>query len=287
MTVQATQPDASPRTTSPRTATTRRYLMCRPTHFDVLYEINPWMHADVAVDRDRVLAQWETLRRTYLGLGHQVEVMEGVPGLPDLVYTANGATVVGGRALGVRFQHEQRRAEAAVFTDWLRGHGFEVVDADAVNEGEGDFLVVGQRILAATGFRSDPAALTEVADFSGLEVVPLVLVDPRYYHLDTALTVLGDDHIAYLPAAFSAASRDRLELLYPDAIQVSAEAAAVFGLNAVSDGRHVVVSAQAHSFIAQLRDAGYVPVPVDLSELSKGGGGIKCCTLELRPAQEA
>ncbi len=33
----------------------------------------------------------------------------------------------------------------------------------------------------------------------------------------------------------------------------------------------------------QLRDAGYAPVPVDLSELLKAGGSVKCCTLELRP----
>jgi N-dimethylarginine dimethylaminohydrolase len=31
-----------------------------------------------------------------------------------------------------------------------------------------------------------------------------------------------------------------------------------------------------------LRAAGYEPVPVDLSELKKGGGSVKCCTAELR-----
>ena len=63
--------------------------------------------------------------------------------------------------------------------------------------------------------------------------------------------------------------------------------AGVLGLNAVSDGRHVVVAARAPGFIRALREAGYIPVPVDLSELLKGGGGIKCCTLELRPERRA
>ena len=277
MTIEATQTDFTT-----RTPTTRRYLMCRPTYFDVVYEINPWMHADEPVDHDLVMAQWETLRATYLALGHDVDVVEGEPGLPDMVYAANGATVVDGRALAVRFQHEQRRPETAAFARWLSAHEFPVTEAHAVNEGEGDFLVADGRILGAWGFRSERAAHAEVAAFSGLEVVPLQLVDPRYYHLDTALTVLSDDHIAYLPAAFSPASRQRLEQLYPDAILVDAQDAAVLGLNAVSDGRHVVVAAQAVGYIAQLRAAGYIPVPVDLSELRKGGGGIKCCTLELR-----
>jgi N-dimethylarginine dimethylaminohydrolase len=29
--------------------------------------------------------------------------------------------------------------------------------------------------------------------------------------------------------------------------------------------------------------AGYVPVPVELTGLKKGGGSVKCCIAELRP----
>ena len=58
--------------------------------------------------------------------------------------------------------------------------------------------------------------------------------------------------------------------------------AAVLGLNAVSDGRHVVLSAQAPRLAGQLAERGFEPVPVDVSELLKGGGGVKCCTLEVR-----
>ncbi|GMA30062.1 hypothetical protein GCM10025875_00540 [Litorihabitans aurantiacus] len=185
-----------------RTATTRRYLMCRPTHFDVVYTINPWMHPEVPVDHELVMSQWETLRRTYLELGHEVEVIEGAPGLPDMVFAANGATVVDGKALAVSFHYPQRRGEAQLYADWLRADGFEVTDAVAINEGEGDFLTVGRRMIAATGFRSDPASHAELAAVTGLEVVSLELVDPRFYHVDTALTVLDERTVAYLPEAF-------------------------------------------------------------------------------------
>ncbi|GMA33560.1 hypothetical protein GCM10025875_35520 [Litorihabitans aurantiacus] len=192
-----------------------------------------------------------------------------------------------GKALAVSFHYPQRRGEAQLYADWLRADGFEVTDAVAINEGEGDFLTVGRRMIAATGFRSDPASHAELAAVTGLEVVSLELVDPRFYHVDTALTVLDERTVAYLPEAFSPASRERLQELFPDAIHVSLADAQVFGLNAVSDGRNVVVAAQATGFIAALEAAGYQPVPVDLSELLKGGGGIKCCTLELRPAPDA
>ena len=114
-------------------------------------------------------------------------------------------------------------------------------------------------------------------------MVTLELVDPRYYHLDTALAVLDDDTVAYYPAAFSADSRRLLADLYPDAILATDADAEVLGLNAVSDGYHVVLTAAATGLIAKLRERGFDPIGVDLSELFKGGGSVKCCTLELRP----
>ena len=116
----------------------------------------------------------------------------------------------------------------------------------------------------------------------GRPVVPLELVDPRYYHLDTALAVLDDATVAWLPEAFSPASGAVLRARFPDAVVADPADAAVLGLNAVSDGRHVVLPAQATALAAALAERGFVPVPVDLSELLKGGGGPKCCTLEVR-----
>ena len=114
-------------------------------------------------------------------------------------------------------------------------------------------------------------------------MVSLELVDPRFYHLDTALAVLDDTTIAYYPPAFSDESRARLLELFPDAIEVASADAYVLGLNAVSDGLHVVHPAAATGFAEQLSDAGFVPIGVDLSELLKGGGSVKCCTLEVYP----
>ena len=238
-------------TADPRVATPRRFLMCPPVHFAVDYSINPWMDPAVPVDAGRALEQWETLRRTYLDLGHEVETIAPLEGLPDMVFAANGGTVAGGVALGARFHHPQRAAEGPAYQRWFQA----AVDAGtlkaavvpaAVNEGEGDVLQVGGLVLAGTGFRTDPAAHAELQELFGLPVVSLVLVDPRYYHLDTALAVLDDQTVAYYPGAFSEGSQEVLHRLFPDAVIATEQDAAVLGLNAVSDGRHVVLSAQAH-----------------------------------------
>jgi N-dimethylarginine dimethylaminohydrolase len=257
--------------------------MCRPEHFEVSYAINPWMDVTRPVDRDLAVQQWETLRATYLSLGHEVQLIDPEPGLPDMVFAANGGLVVGGRAMGACFTHPERLAEGPAYYKWLAGAGLdEVAEPLAVNEGEGDFIVVGDVILAGTGFRTDPRAHGEVQEFFGRPVISLQLVDPRFYHLDTALAALDDSNVAYLPEAFSPGSLAVLRRLFPDAVLADEADAVVLGLNAVSDGRHVVLPSQAARLAEQLRERGYEPIGVDLSELLKAGGAVKCCTLEIR-----
>ncbi|HEY3734331.1 MAG TPA: cobalamin-dependent protein [Streptosporangiaceae bacterium] len=265
-----------------RTASTRRYLMCPPTYFDVVYSINPWMDPSKPIDPDLAALQWQRIRDLYVELGHTVEFIEPVPGLPDMVFAANGATVMDGRALVSRFLHDERAAEAAAYTDWFVSQGFEVRQAAWTNEGEGDCLAAGGWVLAGSGFRTDRRSHVESEEFFGRPVIGLTLVDDNYYHLDTALGVLDEQTIMYYPAAFSLGSQEILRGLFPDAITVTDEDAAAFGVNATSDGHHVVMPAGATHLAAELRSRGFEPVGVDVSELLRAGGGVKCCTLELR-----
>ncbi|MEV6217625.1 dimethylargininase [Nocardia sp. NPDC051833] len=270
-----------------RVATPRRYVMCRPDHFAVAYAINPWMDPAAPVDRARALAQWEILRAVLEEHGHTVETVPGEPGLPDMVFAANSGIVIGGHALSARFAHPERAAEGPAFHRWFAARELRALaPASETNEGEGDFTFAGQRILAGVGFRCSLSAHAEVERYFELPVVSLELVDPRFYHLDTALMVLDDATIAYYPGAFGPAARDVLAALYPDAILAEENDALSFGLNGVSDGHHVFLDPGATGLIAALRDRGFAPVPVDMSELRKGGGGVKCCVLELHTRRD-
>lgn len=256
--------------------------MCRPEHFTVSYRINPWMYPENPTDTNLALSQWTVLYDTYRALGFQVDVIDPLAGLPDMVYAANGGFVLDGIAYGAKFHHQERGPEGPAYMEWFRSQGFEVVEPQQVNEGEGDFLLVGDTILAASGFRSDTGSHQEIADIYGREVVSLQLVNPSYYHLDTALAVIDSRTIAYLPSAFDERSLSILRERYPDAIIATEEDAAVLGLNSFSDGHNVVIAQRATTFAADLADRGYNPIGVELSELLLGGGGVKCCTLELR-----
>jgi arginine dihydrolase len=262
---------------------TRRYLMCRPTYFAVDYAINPWMDPTTPVDVELAIAQWSRLVQTHRALGHTVEEIDPIPGLPDMVFAANGATVIDGKVLGAQFRYPERAAEASAYLGWFAAEGFDTYEAKCVNEGEGDLRLADHFLLAGTGFRTELGAHAQAQEVFARPVVTLQLVDPRYYHLDTALAVLGGAAgIAYLPEAFSPGSQAVLRQLYPDAILAQPADAAAFGLNAVSDGRHVVLPAPATGLAGALRRRGYEPIGVEVSELLKAGGGPKCCTLEVR-----
>jgi N-dimethylarginine dimethylaminohydrolase len=260
----------------------RTYLMCPPEHFDVTYAINPWMRPDRPADAGLAMRQWERLRQAHLSLGHEVRLIEPVRGLPDMVFAANGAFVVNGTALGVRFRYPERAAEAGAYLDWFKSQGWATVVPEYVNEGEGDILCTQRVLLAGYGFRSDHAAAGELERVFGLPVVSLRLVDPRFYHLDTAMCVLDEHTAMYYPAAFDDEGRSALASVFDELIEAKDEDAEVLGLNAVSDGQHVVLAEQATGLAGQLAAHGYIPVPIDMSELRKAGGGPKCCTLELR-----
>jgi N-dimethylarginine dimethylaminohydrolase len=278
----------SRRTPTAPGATPRHYLMCEPSHYTVAYEINPWMHPSQPTDTGLAVRQWRTLRDTYLDLGHTVETIEPLAGCPDMVYAANGALVVDGMVYSAKFRYPQRGAEGPAYQKWFADRGYVTHTAAQINEGEGDILVAGDLILAGTGFRTERAAHAELQDVLGRAVISLELVDPRYYHLDTALAVLSSDpaspQVAYYPPAFSRSSQSVLGHLFPDALIATDRDAAALGLNAVSDGLHVIVAPGAVDLAPAIRERGYTTIPVDTTELLKGGGGAKCCTLEIRPA---
>jgi len=275
--------------TEARVSTRRHYLMCEPKYFTVEYSINPWMDPTQPVSTELAVKEWTELADTYRRWGHKVEFIKPEPGLPDMVFAANSGTVVDGRVLGARFRAPQRAAEADHYRRWFLDHGYRDVAMPAkTNEAEGDFTWTGEVLLAGTGFRTDPGAHAEAQEFLGVPVVSLNLVDPRYYHLDTALCVLSEAgpgrraHVAYYPEAFSPGSQRVLYRLFPDAVLATSADAECLGLNAVSDGRNVVLPMEATHLADQLINFGYDPVFVDIAELRKSGGGPKCCTMELR-----
>ncbi len=257
--------------------------MCPPTFFDIEYEINAWMHQDDQPAEETAAQQWQKIYDIYTNqLGWQVELIKPVKGLPDMVFATDCCLMINGRALLSSFRYPERQPETAHFEQWLRDHGYtNLKHAKNFFEGGGDTIIFGDKIIAGHGFRSTPEAHQELADYFGREVISLKIVDPFFYHMDTSLTVLDDQTVAYFPSAVDETSRQKLRTAVPNLIEATLEEAKGFGLNAVSDGKTVICSDASKSLLQKYRDAGFEVIGTPILEFRKSGGGVKCLTLEL------
>jgi N-dimethylarginine dimethylaminohydrolase len=278
-----------------------RLLMCAPAHFAVRYSINPWMDpvawAEAAArDGGAVHAkgerQWTALHAALVAAGAVIETVLPVDDLPDLVFTANAAVVLNGTALLARFRYPERQGEEPVFArafEALRARGLitrvATMPDGVVLEGAGDCLFDAARDLFWMGFgpRSDAGAATVVAETFGVPVVPLQLVDPRFYHLDTALCPLPSGHVIYVPAAFTADGRKAIEAHVPEDKRIALdEADAVqFAANAVCVGQTIVMSRCSDALRERLTASGYEVVETPLDTFLQSGGSAACLTLRL------
>jgi N-dimethylarginine dimethylaminohydrolase len=260
-----------------------RILMCPPDYYGIEYEINPWMHVERGAKRERAQAQWQRLCETLRGLGVTVELMEPRPGLPDLVFTANAGLVFGDRFFSSSFRHEVRARESPYFDAWFAEHGFTVehLPEGVYFEGAGDALFCGRPLFAGYRIRSDVNGHQYLGKVLGRLVLPLELVSPYFYHLDTCFCPLAPDEAIYYPAAFDAYGQRVLQAHVPKLLAVEEVEARRFGCNAVVVGRTVITNSGCPRLHAGLRTWGYEPVSVELDEFIKSGGSAKCLTLRL------
>ena len=261
----------------------RRFLMCPPEHFGVLYEINPWMHREVAVDLDRARHQWGELVATLVEAGAEVELLDSQPELPDLVFTANAGTVNNGRYVPSRFRHPNRQPEVDHDIAWFTEHGFDVapLPEGIGHEGAGDALPFRGVFLSGYRSRSDAGAHGPLSALLGAPVRPIELVDERLYHLDLTFCPLDDRRALVAPHAWDSYGRKVVEALVPEPFVLEDDEMLAFCANSVVVGTTVVMPACTPRVGRQLERWGFDVVPVDVSEFLKAGGGCRCLTLAL------
>lgn len=267
--------------------TTAELLMCAPRHFAVDYTINPWMAQGLGqVHGARASRQWRAVHKL---LSRQARVHEIKParGLPDLVFTANGGLVLGDLAVPARFRHAERQGEEALFARWFKSQGFGLAELPAglCFEGAGDALFEcdTRRLWMGFGPRSEERAAPALHRLLGVDVEPLQLIDPRFYHLDTCFCPLPRGGLLWFPAAFEAGARLKIEAAFPAErrIAVVESEAARFACNAVVLGDTVIGDGIGDATEARLAHLGFDVERVQLDEFQKSGGSAKCLTLRL------
>src|SRR5436305_8743675 len=235
-----------------------RILMCPPDFYGIEYEINPWMSRSRGSSPERARQQWHALHQTLGGLGVQVDLLTPQPGLPDLVFTANAGLVFEKRFFVSRFRHEVRAREEPYFEAWFHEHGFTVehLPEGTYFEGAGDALFCGPTLVAGYRIRSDVQGHQYLGRALGRLVLPLELVDPRFYHLDTCFCPLAPGAAVYFPPAFDTYGRKVLQSRVPNLLEVREEEAVRFGCNAVVVGKTVLTNTGCERLAADLKARG-------------------------------
>jgi N-dimethylarginine dimethylaminohydrolase len=258
-------------------------LMCPPTYYRIAYEINPWMNRQAPAEENLAAYQWARLRRLLEEQGATIRCLVPHPDVPDLVFTANAALIYRDVAIPAHFRHPERQAEEPLVREWLSAHGFGLatLSDEVFFEGAGDALFCGDTLFAGYRIRSDVRGQREIGERLQCRVLPLELVDQRYYHLDTCFCPLAPDVALYYPPAFDDYGRKVLSSTIDQLIPVGAAEAARFACNAVVLGRTVVTNIGCPQLHRDLEQRGFTPVATPLGEFIKAGGSAKCLTLRL------
>ncbi len=267
-----------------------KIVMCRPTHFGVQYVINPWMQGQVGLASNAIARQqWQQLH-DILVEQTDVAVIEGAPSLPDMCFVANAGLVLNGQFVPSAFRFPQRQPETPCYNAWFGEQGYDIValPGEDTFEGEGDALLAtdlpgddSHWLWAGYGTRSSLESYKALAETLQLEIVPLRLVDERFYHLDTCFYPLPGGRVVYYPAAFDDASLNdiRRRIPAPRRIEVQESDALRFTCNAVRIGETLVTNHASPALCRQLQDWGYQVRTTPLDEFLKAGGAAKCLCL--------
>jgi N-dimethylarginine dimethylaminohydrolase len=257
--------------------------MCPPDFYGIHYEINPWMNMTRQAEHAVAVGQWQSLYQQITDAGAEVSLLEPVEGLPDLVFTANAAMIYGRQALVSRFRHRQRQGEEPYNRRWLSENGFEIVEVpeNFSFEGAGDALFCGDTMYAGYRMRSDAGGHQQIGRMLGVRVIPVELVDARYYHLDTCFCPLRGGEAIWYPPAFDEYGQRAIREHVQQLIEVEKAEAERFACNAVAIGRRVITNTGCDRLHAALAARGYQPIATPLDEFVKAGGSAKCLTLRL------
>lgn len=258
-------------------------LMCAPDYYTVSYKINPWMNPRRKPDKASAAGQWSALYETLLEIGVKVSLVNQVPDLPDMVFTANAGLVFNRDFILSNFRYPQRRPESAYFKNWAESVGMKVryLPPDHYFEGEGDALFFKDTLVAGYRIRSDIRSHLQVSRIIEREVLSVELVNPDYYHLDTCFCPLDDTSALFYPGAFDGYGQKVLERIVPNLIPLSKQDARKFCCNAVVVAGNIIMNRCSNSLQESLKSLGFVLHLLEFDEFIKAGGSSKCMVLFL------
>ena len=276
----------------------RTVLMSGPKYFSVM-ELNPYSKQDNQPDPVQAAIEFATVKAAIEAAGINVVKVDEPEDCQDGIFTANWGLCRGDTCI-LSSLPGPRKAEEPYAEQVLKDLGKKVIRPPFRFSGQGDALPCGNLLFAGSGYRNDPRIHEFLAQTFGYEIVPLQAIpelddsgtpvinqatglpDSFFYDIDLAVSILRKDLIAWCPEALTTESQERMRAVPIEKIEVSLdEAMQAFACNLVSSGETVIMGAHAPQLKADIEAHGLKVTTVELKELAKGGGYIRCTSLTL------
>ncbi len=260
------------------------YLMCPPDHYEVMYEINPWMDVTNRPDLHLARDQWYNLVSNLKAAGATVENMRPEASLPDMVFTADIGFIDQHRFFMSHFRYQQRHPEVQYAANWFRARNYEVIELSLGAEESlesSDIRSFRGCLLAGYGFRTTLSACTTLAGLLQYRMLAIKFVDPRLFHLDLSFCPLDDRRALVVPAAWSRRSCKLVEEFVPEPLVLELDEALMFCANSVVVGKTVIMPSCPVRVGRILERWGFTVCISPVSEFLKAGGAVHCLTLAL------
>jgi hypothetical protein len=285
-------------------ATPRAAFLVAPRDFSLAAESatdNHYMAMSERVDGLRALAEHAALADA-LRASVPVIVFPGDAQTPDAVFPNNvfaTASIAGGsrRLVIGAMRHPVRRREAergdirAFFSDLLDCEIVDLSTKSFVAELTGALVIDRARGIGFCGLseRCDMAGARAMHAAFGLKLTYCFELAAGEYHTNVVLAVLASRAVIIAADGFAdpAAAAAIAQVYAPRALQLDAAQKADYAGNAISLAPDSVwMSARAQASLraeqrAALRDWGFSLLSVDIGEIEKAGGSLRCCVGEI------
>lgn len=281
-------------------STMRAAFLVSPSGFHVEQESaadNRYMQPEREADAERALLQHDRLVQGLADVGLPVITMPGRPDMPDGVFPNNTFATAKGRFIVGAMRHAVRRREAGrddvrrVFTELM---GYELHDLsgrDLVAELTGPLVIDRARGIGFCGLteRVDEAGCEAMHEAFGLELTFRFDLDPGEYHTNVVMAVLAERAVVLHADSFA-------DPAVPEAIAEAFDGRALFLTDEEKAGfaGNCIAVTPGDVFMSQrgldaLRDEsrdrleswGFTLHGVQIDELEKAGGSLRCCIAEI------
>ena len=262
----------------------KKILLCPPVYYDIEYSINPWMHIEEKVNKKDVLSEYKELKKLYDKLQIPYDELTPTNGLPDQVYTTDTGVPVGKIFIKSNFRYGQRKPESAVSAAYFEKKGYAVYNLPPTVsfEGQGDLVRADHTYFMGWGQRTSYEAEDFLIHALQKEVVTLQLTNPNFFHLDTCFAPLSQNIAIYYPGAFTDEGKQTLDEYFEDLIAVYRNDANAFACNVIKIDNHILVNKNISDNLKKtLENYGFTVHGLKMTEYLKGGGSVKCVSLQI------